>query len=77
MGAFHVVFFVPTGKTLTLTAGQITVSVDSGVALLALLVCKGAKLKNVGESIVVSQQVLLASGLQTWGLLSTSLVVGP
>ena len=43
-----------TGEILTLKAGQITFSVDSGVALLALPASKGAKLKNVGKSIVVS-----------------------
>ena len=43
-----------TGEILSLKAGQITLSVDSGVALLALPASKGAKLKNVGESVVVS-----------------------
>ena len=43
-----------TGEILTLKAGQITLSVDSGVALLALPASNGTKLKNEGESTVVS-----------------------
>ena len=40
-----------TGEILTLKPGQITLSVDSGVAPLS----KGAKLENAGDSIVVSE----------------------
>ena len=56
VGALYVGFLclLRTGEILSLKAGQITLSVDSGVALLAMPASKGAKLKNVGESIVVS-----------------------
>ena len=56
MGAMYVGFscLLRTGEILTLKVGQITLSVDSGVALLALPASKGAKLKHVGESIVVN-----------------------
>ena len=56
VGALYVGFLrlLCTGEILTLKAGQIKLSVDSGVTLLALPVSKSAKLKNVGVSIVVS-----------------------
>ena len=41
-------------EILTLKVGRITLCADSGVAFLTLLASKGAKLKNAGESIVVS-----------------------
>ena len=56
VGTLYVGFIclLRTGEILTLQGGQITLSVDSSVALLVLPASKGAKLKNVGESIVVS-----------------------
>ena len=56
VGASYVWFLclLHTGEILTLEAGHVTLSVDSGVLVLALPASKGAKLMNAGGSVVVS-----------------------